>query len=198
MSNRDELENIHACPTAICWAEKYPNMQAAWIACERGDWMLWLAGRYSGPAESPGRRKLVLAATECARLAWPYVREKDRDIVTRCYEAAEAWGNNDPTVSIADVQAAAGAAYTTYSAAAATYAATAYAAAAHAATYTAAHAAAAAAEAADAAAEAADAADAAAYAAAAAADAADAANAKRKDVLCRAADIVRKHYPEVP
>ena len=182
MSNRDELENIHACPEAIVWAEKHPDMQAAWIACERGDWMLWLAGKYSGPAESPGRRKLVLAATECARLAWPYVREKDHNIIERCYSVAEAWGNNDPTVSLAAVKDAADAAYAAY----AVYAAyAAYAA-----------------DAADAAA-AAYAADAYAYANAAAAyaadaDAAAAYAAKRKDVLCRAADIVRKHYPEVP
>ena len=175
MSNRDELENIHACPEAIVWAEQYPDMQAAWIACERGDWMLWLAGKHSGPAESPGRRKLVLAATECARLAWPYVRKKDHDIIERCYSVAEAWGNNDPTVSLAEVQVAADAAY-----------ATAYDA-----------------DAADAAAAAAAYAAYAAYAAdaatAAAADAADAdaydADAARNKVRAECAAIVRLHYP---
>ena len=177
MSNRDELENVHACPNAIVWAEKYPDMQAAWIACERGDWMLWLAGKYSGPAESPGRRKLVLATTECARLAWPYVRKKDHDIIERCYSVAEAWGNNDPTVSLAEVQVAADAAYATaYDADAADAAAAAAAYAAYAA-YTAA--------------DAADAAD------AAAASAASAAADARSKVLKKCAEIVRKDYPKI-
>jgi len=32
---------------------------AAWAACERGDWMLWWLGRMSGPPGSPLRRALV-------------------------------------------------------------------------------------------------------------------------------------------
>jgi hypothetical protein len=143
--------------------------------------MLWLLGRLSGKAGSVKRRKLVLCACECARLALKYVppgEERPRLAI----EAAEKWARREgPTLD--DVHAAADAAADA-SAASATYAAdAAYAA------YAAADAAyAAAAYAADAA-DAADDAAAAAYAAAAAA---------RAKTLSACADIVRKHYPKAP
>jgi len=41
------LQSINACGEAIRWASDFDNAQAAWDACERGDWMLWLLGKLS-------------------------------------------------------------------------------------------------------------------------------------------------------
>ena len=174
---RKHLESLGACEPAIEWAEQHRALAAAWAACHRGDRMLWYAGRVSGPIGSPSRRKVVLVATECARLAWPYVR-MCRAVVQRLYKTAEAYGRGDPTVSLQDVQDAAdGVDAPTSNAAicAAVYAAT-VARAASAAIYT----------------------SAAASAASAAAHAAAAARAAGDDLLRQAADIVRRHYPRPP
>ena len=185
----------NACGNAVEWARKQPSAAAAWKSCERGDWMLWLAGKWCETETE--RKRLVLAACECARLALPHVKKGELRPL-RAIETAEQWARGENGVTLGDVRAArraAGAAYAAGAAAAyaadaaAAYAADAAAYAADAAAYAAA---AAAADAADAAA--ADAADAAAYAAAyAAADAA-----ARKSILSQCADIVRGHYPKPP
>lgn len=36
---RDVLRAVHACDEALTFAEGYDSFQAAWDACERGDWM---------------------------------------------------------------------------------------------------------------------------------------------------------------
>jgi len=36
------LLDLGACPDAVVWARRYPNLSSAWKACENGDWMLWL------------------------------------------------------------------------------------------------------------------------------------------------------------
>ena len=164
------LKALDPCPDALAWAKKQRTPAAAWKACKRGDWMLWLLGRLSGPPESASRKKLVLCACECARLALKYVPAGEGR-PRRAIETAEAWVRGTAGVTLADVQAAAHAAY---AAAHAAYAAAAYAAAA--------------------AARAADAADAAARAAARAADA----YAASQKTLAVCAAIVRKHYPKAP
>ena len=183
------------CAEALTWLKTQPDAQTAWNESERGDWMLYHAGKLAGEPGSDARRPLVLAACECARLVLLRVKAGEtRPLLA--IEAAERWargGADAPTLQ--EVRRAADAAY-----AAAAYAA-AYAA------YAAADAAYAAYDAADAAAAyaAADAAYAAAYAAYAAADAAydaadaaAAAEAARAKTLAICADIVRKHYPKVP
>ena len=37
-----ELERLGACPEAVAWCRDYATPQAAWDACQRGDWMAWL------------------------------------------------------------------------------------------------------------------------------------------------------------
>ena len=160
--------------------------------------MLWLLGKLAGPVGSDSRRKLVLVATECARLAWPHVRERDRKVVLKCYETCEAYGRGDSAVTLEMVRDASYAANAN-----ASYAANAANAAAYAANAVDAAYAANAANAANAAAYAAYAANAAAYAAYAAnavdaAYAANAVDAARSKTLRDCADIVRKHYPVVP
>ncbi len=172
----NQLIGLGACHEAIEWARGYDTPGAAWAACERGDWMLWLYGRLAGPPWSDSRKPLVLACCECARLSLKYVPAgEDRPRV--CIETVERWTRGDATRE--DVCAAA-----------------AYASAAAAAAYAAAYASAAAAYASAAAAAAYASADAAAYASAYAS--ADAAADARMTTLKSCADIVRKHYPKPP
>ena len=45
----------HAPPAALVeWARAQPTLEAAWLACPRGDWLLWLAGLRS-PSETEQR-----------------------------------------------------------------------------------------------------------------------------------------------
>ena len=53
------LKLLDACPEAVEWAAQYPTLQAAWDACERGDWMLWLLGKSCGSFGSKSHRRFV-------------------------------------------------------------------------------------------------------------------------------------------
>jgi hypothetical protein len=166
------LEKLGACEEAREWAAGFKSGKTAWAACERGDWMLWLAGRLSGLPESDGRKKLVLCCCECARLSLPIyeARYPNDGRVRKCLDTAERWARGEATIE--ELREARAAAYAAYAA----DAADAYAA------YLAADAAAA-------------------YAAAAYAAysyAANAANAANASTLKQCADIVRKHYPMPP
>ena len=169
------LHTMHACGGSIIWLKTQESWASAWANCERGDWMLWLLGKLSGPAWGEKRKPLVLAACECARLALPYTKDER---VLKCIEIVEAWTRGE--ASLEQVRAAADAADAAADADAA--AAAADAAAAAAAAYAAADAAA----------------DAYADAAAAAAAYAAAADAARSKILKQCADIVRRHYPIAP
>jgi hypothetical protein len=196
MKLKQLLKRLRACNEAIEWTEEnnITTLTEAWAKCERGDWMLWFAGKRSGEPESEKRKVLVLAACECARLALPYAKSPT---VLACIETTEKWARGDgefarvrearsaaayAAADAAYADAAYAAAYATdadaaaaYDAAAAAYAAAAYAAAAAAAAAGAAYAAAT-------------------YAAAAYADDADA----RNRTLKKCANIIRKHYPKHP
>jgi len=226
MKFTDKLRKIGACSAAVKWAEQYPTLQKAWDVCERGDWMLWLAGKLSGEIRSEKHKQLVLTTCKCARLSLHYIH-KDELRPLKVIETAEQWARGENGITIQQVSdaasaadAAADAAATAYAAAYAAnaanaanaaYAADAAAYAAYAAAYAAYAAAAYAADAAAAAANAANAASAAsaayaAYAAvaaaASAADAADAANAAadaaKAKILLKCANIVRTDYPKAP
>ena len=179
----DRLNELGACSEAIEWCR---GREAAWDACERGDWMLWLCGRLAGPPGSDSRKPLVLAACECARLSLHLVPAGE-DRPRRAIETAEAWCRGEATLD--QVRRAATAAATAAGWAAGWAAADAAAAAAADAAY------AAAAAAAD---WAPDAAAAAAADAAAAAVAAFVADAAFASTLKQCADIVRRHYPTCP
>ena len=171
-----KLRLLRACVEAVEFAKTQKTFAAAWKTCSRGDWMLWIAGRLSGPPESDARKKLVLAACACARLALKHVKPgEERPRI--CIETTEKWARGEDGITTDDVRKAGSAAYAAdaaaydaaYAAAAAAYAsAAAYAAAAYAA----------------------DAAYAAAYSAAAAA--------ARSRMLAECADIVRTMYPAPP
>ena len=74
----DPIAELTPCPEALQWADTHPDLKTAWANCENGAWMLWLLGKFFGPAESDSRRNLVLAACACARLALPYVQAGDK------------------------------------------------------------------------------------------------------------------------
>ena len=168
MTNRERLNTIGACHDAVEWAGKYKTPKAAWKACQRGDWMLWLIGKTSGPPDSDSRRKLVLVAAQCAELALPFARDEEtraicESTIQTCYAYAAGEAELTDVRSAAADAADAAAAYAAYTAAAA-------------AVY---------------------AADVAYAAAAYAADDADDAYARSK-ILAACADIVRDNYPESP
>jgi hypothetical protein len=127
----EHLRSLGACGDAVAFASRYDSLAAAWAACEDPRWLLWYAGRVSGPRGAEPRRRLTLCACECARLALPYVRageERPRIAI----ETAEAWargGEGAPTLEQVRVAAAAADAADAYAAADAAYAAAAAAAA---------------------------------------------------------------------
>ena len=127
----DKLMALCACSEAIEWARNYPTLMAAWEACERGDWMLWLAGKVCRTL--PQRKRLVLAACACARTALRYVKVGEKR-PRAAIRTAERWAHGDRSVSLQDVRSAADAAIAVYAAYAA-YAVTSAAAAYDAATY---------------------------------------------------------------
>lgn len=88
------IEKMGACGDAIEWLRTQKSAREAWAACERGDWLLWLCGKLAGKPWSAKRKKLVLAACECARLALPYVKDPR---VLACIETSEAWARGDAT-----------------------------------------------------------------------------------------------------
>jgi hypothetical protein len=179
----DRLVALGACTEALEWAATQETPAKAWASCERGNWMLWWCGRLSGKPEGKGRKRLVLAACECARLSLKYVKAgEDRPL--KAIETAERWAHGKATIE--EVRAAADAADATALASASAAFAAALAAFAAFAAATA-----------FAAADAAFAASSAAFAAFAAAFAAYAADARKK-VLAQCAYIVRKHYPKPP
>lgn len=114
LSPSDALESVGACREPLRWVADFADAQTAWDACERGDWMLWVLGRLSGPPGSDSRKKVVLAACECARLALAqyeiHYREDSRP--RTAIETAERHARSE--ASIDEVRAASAAAYDAY------------------------------------------------------------------------------------
>ena len=113
-----KLQKHAPCRDAIAWVRTQPNRQAAWDACERGDWMLWLLGSLSGKPESQQRKKLVLAMCDCASISL----RKEHTVAARCISVTRDWAQG--SAHITDVRAAAAyAAYAAYGGEVAAYAA---------------------------------------------------------------------------
>lgn len=107
MNHISYLTDLGACHEAVEWATQYPDLGAAWQACERGDHMLWLAGRLAGPPMSASRRPLALAAGRCAALVLPYT---DDAAVHNAVALTLRFGAGEE-VSIEELQRAATATY---------------------------------------------------------------------------------------
>ncbi len=118
------LQKNHACTPSLEWL-KSRTLAEAWEQCERGDWLLWLAAK-----AGVDRKRLVMAACACARLALVHVpagEQRPRIAI----ETAEAWCRGEATIeqvkearrNAADAAADAADAYAAYAAAYAAYAA---------------------------------------------------------------------------
>ncbi len=59
------LYDLGACDEAVAWA-KGKDLHEVWTTCERGDWLLWLAGRMLGEQGWHTRGQVMLAACACA------------------------------------------------------------------------------------------------------------------------------------
>ena len=108
-----KLQAIGACLDAVEWARTQPSLAAAWRTCERGDWMLWLAGRRIDKLGSMAHRRVVQAAAACARLALPiYEARRPGDRRARAaIVAAERWARVPIAVNQKAAYAAASAAF---------------------------------------------------------------------------------------
>lgn len=109
----DALVALGACEAAVAWARTQPDYETAWRVCERGDWLLWLAGRLATPG-SDAHRAVVRAACACAETVLQYVPAGE-DRPRRAIETARAWC--DGTATVAQCRAAADDACATYAAA---------------------------------------------------------------------------------
>jgi hypothetical protein len=81
-------------------AARFPTLRAWWAETERGDWMLWVAGR-----AGVDYRLVVAAAADCARFVLELVDDDTRPVGTAGVDAVEAWCGG--RVSSADCRAAA-------------------------------------------------------------------------------------------
>ena len=101
------LRRLNACEDAVAWA-RGKTFREAWLTCERGDWMFWLAARAGVDLKT-----VVLAACACARLSLKYVKVgEDRPRIA--IETAERWARGEATSD--EGRAAAAAAYAAYAA----------------------------------------------------------------------------------
>jgi len=109
----DALKPLRACELSIIWSNAYDSPKTAWAACNRGDWMLWVAGKLSGPPGGKKRKPLVAATCACARLGLKNISAGPlRRQMSRVLKVAEAWAHGqasrgDAREAAADAHAAA-------------------------------------------------------------------------------------------
>ena len=103
------LKELNACSEAVEWSGQFETSQEAWDNCERGDWMLWLLGKQAGEPESKSRKKIVLAACECARLSLKHIPKTEKRPL-EAIQTAEKWAKGIGGISLQDVKDAADAA----------------------------------------------------------------------------------------
>ena len=102
------LRLLNPCEDGLKFAESFKTLQEAWDKCERGDWMLWLLGKLSGPSDSSKRKELVLIVCKCARTSLKYVTKGEKRPLI-AIQTAEKWAIGKATLE--EVNAAANAAY---------------------------------------------------------------------------------------
>jgi hypothetical protein len=100
-----KLIELDTCSPAVTWAAAQTTYAEAWENCERGDWLLWLAGRLE-----VDQKLLVKAGCACARTALQYV-PKGEERPRIAIETAEAWAEGRATLSQVRAAAAAAAAW---------------------------------------------------------------------------------------
>ncbi len=116
------LHELGACSSAVEWAHG-KTLHVVWESCDRGDWLLWLAGRMADKKGWPTRKQLVLAACACAAHALKYV-PKSEERPKKAIQIARAWAEGKATLAeVRNAAYAASAASAAYGASAAAYAA---------------------------------------------------------------------------
>ena len=102
----DALVRLCACDDAVEWASEQPSAEVAWQACQRGDWLLWIARRVASHGDAE-HRAVVRAACACARTTLHRVQAGD-GLPRRAIETADMWTRG--AVSLVNARAAADAA----------------------------------------------------------------------------------------
>ena len=101
---KSSIERVCMCVEKVNASQR--DRLAAWKTCRSGSWMLGFLGRSLGPDnDSKDRKRLMLAACECARLALPYV-DQDEDRPRKAIELAESWAKGINGVTIGQVREA--------------------------------------------------------------------------------------------
>ncbi len=114
---KELLKELAACSSAVEWAHG-KTLHVAWNTCQRGDWLLWLAGKMADKKSWPTRKQVVLAACACAEKALIYV-PKGEERPKKAIQTARAWARGKATIE--EVRTAANAAYDSYVSYAAAY-----------------------------------------------------------------------------
>lgn len=88
----EQLARLSACEEAREWVGDR-EIEAAWSECERGDWMMWLAG-----CVGVDRVLVVDAACDCAALAAAKVKDAAmRDAIARLIGVARQYARGEVT-----------------------------------------------------------------------------------------------------
>lgn len=95
----DRIAALGACIPAVEWLrqENHPTLDAAWRACPRADWLVWLGARCATPG-SPEHRAVVTAVIDCAAVVM-VVGSPGEDRPRRAVEIAQAVLRGETTVS---------------------------------------------------------------------------------------------------
>ncbi len=83
-----KLESMLACPEAIRWLKAQPSPRSAWETCKDGSRSMWLVERLFADID---RLRVVLAACDCAELAFEWASPNDLYVLVNCVEVARAW-----------------------------------------------------------------------------------------------------------
>ena len=107
----DQLTALDACPQAIEWARNYTDLESAWAACDRADWMLWLVSEDLSSREELGYCLMACDFAERALVHVPDGEDRPRQAidVARRYIRGETT-EEELGIAGADAGAAAGAA----------------------------------------------------------------------------------------
>lgn len=87
----ERLEQMGACTEAVEWVGR-KGIRKSWETCERGDWMLWLAGRID-----IDRKLLMLCACDCAERGLKYVPEGE-DRPAEAIRITRLWVDGKATI----------------------------------------------------------------------------------------------------
>jgi len=98
------LRELHACEAAVEWVGKR-DLSAAWLECDRADWMLWLCATMIGKPGWPSGQQLVLAACDCADRALRYVSGGENR-PAEALQIVRAWARGEASIEDLSIAAA--------------------------------------------------------------------------------------------